>query len=225
MLAAQKPEVVGHVEAPAGLGIGRHRALLVPVGTDLAHRRGAGIFVEQRAHAGEEIEILGPRLVVDVVLRRVRIHVAVEMGEAHALRHGRIVAKLGVVEVEVHGVEPEAVDAPLQPEAHDVQHRVLNRRVVEVQVGLRGEEVVQVVLRAAGVPFPGRAAEDGVPVVGRRAVGLRVGPDIPVGLGVGPVRPALGEPGVPVGGVREHEVDQDAQASCMRRLDQGVEII
>src|SRR3712207_7650857 len=41
-------------------------------------------------------------------------------------------------------------------------------------------EVVQVVLEAPGVPFPGRAAKDRLPIVGWRAIRSGVGPDEPV---------------------------------------------
>ena len=41
-----------------------------------------------------------------------------------------------------HGVEPEAVDAEVHPEPHDVEHRLLHGRVLEVEVGLVAEEPV-----------------------------------------------------------------------------------
>jgi hypothetical protein len=96
----------------------------------------------------------------------------------------RVVAQLLVVEVEVDRVEAEPVDPAIQPEARDGQQFVLHLGVVQVQVGLLLEEVVQVILHPVARPFPGRAAEDRQPVVGRAAIGLGVGPDIPVGLGV-----------------------------------------
>ena len=128
------------------------------------------------------------------------------------------------MEVEVHGVEPEAVDAAFEPEPHRRQQPVLHVGVVEVEVGLLGEEVVQVVLIAPGVPGPGAAAEQREPVVRRRAVKLRVGPDVPVGLRVGPARAALAEERVPVGGVRQHLVDDHLQPERVRARHHGVEV-
>ena len=64
---------------------------------------------------------------------------------------------------------------------------------MEVQVGLRGQEVVQVILPPPAVPFPGRAAEHGNPIRGRRAIGLRIGPDIPIRLGIAAILAAFDE--------------------------------
>ena len=96
--------------------------------------------------------------------------------------------------------------------------------VVEVQIRLFGQEVVHEILLAAGVPLPGGAAEDRQPIVGRRAVRLGVGPHIPVGLGVGAARPALLEPRMLVGSVRDHLVDHHLEAEPVRLGDKGVEI-
>ena len=119
-------------------------------------------------------------------------------GAAVSLRssgiEGWVAAQARVVEVEVHRVEPEPVDAAVEPEARHVEHRVLHGRIVEVEVRLLGQEVVQVVLHPLAVPFPGRAAEHREPVGGRRAVGLRVGPDVPVGPRVVARDAALAEP-------------------------------
>ena len=95
---------------------------------------------------------------------------------------------------------------------------------MEVQVRLAGQEVVQIILHPPAVPLPGRAAEDRQPVVGRRAVGLGVGPDIPIGLGVVAARAAFDEPRMRLGGMRQHEVDHHPDVQGMRRLDDGVEI-
>jgi hypothetical protein len=120
-----------------------------------------------------------------VILVVVGVHRRRDGGVAQLLGERRVVAQFLVVEIEIDGVEPEAVDPPVQPEAHHVEQGFLNFRIVEVQIRLRGEEIVQVILLAVAVPLPGGAAEDRQPVVGRRAIGLGVGPDIPVGLGVG----------------------------------------
>jgi hypothetical protein len=44
-----------------------------------------------------------------------------------------------------HGVEAEAVEPEVQPEAQDVEHRLLDRGAVVVEVRLVGEEAVPVV--------------------------------------------------------------------------------
>ncbi len=97
-------------------------------------------------------------------------------------------------------------------------------RVVEVQVGLLAQEIVQVVLPAARFPGPGDTAEDRQPVVGRRAVFARVGPHVPVGLGIVAALPAFLEPRVLVGSVARHLVDDDLESESMRLRDEPVEI-
>ena len=53
------------------------------------------------------------------------------------VRLGEVLAVRAVALVEVrHGVEPEAVEPEVEPEAQDVQHLLLHFRVVVVQVGL-----------------------------------------------------------------------------------------
>ena len=81
-----------------------------------------------------------------------------------------------------HGVEPEAVDAEVEPEPQDVEHRLLHGRVLVVEVGLVAEEPVPVVLLADRVEGPvGRLGVDeddarvGVLLVG-------VGPDVEVAV-------------------------------------------
>ncbi len=109
---------------------------------------------------------------------------------------GRIVPKPGVVEAEVDGVQAKAVHAAIQPELHIRQYLCLHRRVVEIQVRLAGQEVVQIILPATAVPGPGGTAEHRQPIVGRRAVGFRIGPHVPIGFRVVPAGATFNKPGV-----------------------------
>ena len=63
------------------------------------------------------------------------------------------VGALALVQVG-HRVQPEAVDAQVQPEPQHLEHRVLHPRVLVVQVGLVVEEPVPVVLAAHRVEGP-----------------------------------------------------------------------
>ena len=128
--------------------------------------------------------------------------------------------------VHVDRVDAEAIDAFVQPE--------LDRRGIDsvaggwifpVQVGLGGEEEVEVVFPAAVVPFPRRAAKVSAPIVRRLAgpVGVVSGrpPDIPVPLGTVFRAPGLAEPGVLVGGMVDHEVEDDPHAAGVTGLDES----
>src|SRR5437899_2668533 len=97
----------------------------------------------------------------------------IRLGEEHAVRVARIdlgshsaeksmrlrevlaVRPVTLVEVR-HRVEPEPVEAQVEPEAEHVQHLLLHLAVVVVQVGLVAEEAVPVVLPAQRVPGPVR---------------------------------------------------------------------
>jgi len=104
----------------------------------------------------------------------VDVGLEVERAGALAGRGGGIVPELRVVHREIDGVEAEAVDAAVEPEAGDIEQGVLDLDIVQVQLGLLRQEIVQIVLAAAGVPGPGGAGEDGLPVAGRGPVGFRV---------------------------------------------------
>ena len=80
--------------------------------------------------------------------------------ERHVGEPGQLVGVVGQVRVladAVDHVDPEAVDAAVEPEAHHVVHRRLDLGVGPVQVGLLGEEEVQVVLPGGLVEGPRRA--------------------------------------------------------------------
>ena len=66
------------------------------------------------------------------------------------MRLGQVLA-VGALALEQvgHGVEPEAVEPEVEPEAQDLEHRLLDLGVVEVEVGLVAEEAVPVVRRRA----------------------------------------------------------------------------
>ncbi len=144
---------------------------------------------------------------------------------AHARKAAGCRAAFGRGRIMVHGIQPEAVDTAIQPEAHRIEQRVLHRRVVEIEVRLRGEELVHKILLAHPVPLPGWAPEDRQPVIGRacRRVSDRPRhtsrPSVVVAACA-----ALDEPGVLVRGMRQHLVDDDPQPKPVRLGEHRVEI-
>ncbi len=128
------------------------------------------------------------------------------------------------MEVEVHCIQSEAIDAAIKPKANGLQQCGLNFFVVEVQIRLAGEEIVHVELFARAIPFPSWTAENRQPVVRRSAIGVRVCPNEPVGFGIVAANTAFLEPIVLIGAMRKHLVDHDFQAKAVGFGQHFVEI-
>ena len=111
---------------------------------------------------------------------------AIRIGFGHRFdpKVGGIVAQLLVMEKVIHRVKAKPINAAVQPEPHVFDHPVLHSRVVEIPIRLLHQKVMQVILFAPRIPSPGAAAKHRQPIVGRRAIGFRIGPDKPVGFRV-----------------------------------------
>ncbi|SHN32830.1 hypothetical protein SAMN05216499_13838 [Actinacidiphila paucisporea] len=138
------------------------------------------------------------------------------------------VGKAGCFDQAVGDVDTESVDAEVEPEAQDGAEFVVDGGVVPIEVGLLRGEQVQIPLAGGSVGVggagPGRAAEDGFPVVGRLLAGRSLaGAEVEAGAGggAGAVAQCLEEPGVVVGAVVGHDVEDDPRAEAVRVLDQG----
>ncbi len=142
------------------------------------------------------------------------------------------VGQFGVL-VEAGGdVDAEAVDAAVEPEAQDAVELGGDLGGAPVPVGLFGREHVQVPLAGAAVglrdPGPGRAAEHGVPVVGRlAAVRAPAVGEVEAGTG-GAARPRgerLTKPRVRAGAVVRDDVqehlDPDAPGGGHQQVELG----
>ena len=68
----------------------------------------------------------------------------------------RVVGQAGVLADAVDDVDAEPVDAPVEPEPQDAVHGLDHLGVGPVEVGLLGEEQVEVPLLGVLVPGPGR---------------------------------------------------------------------
>mmetsp|Transcript_23592 Transcript_23592/g.41758 ORF Transcript_23592/g.41758 Transcript_23592/m.41758 type:complete len:213 (-) Transcript_23592:692-1330(-) len=191
---------------------------------DLTHGGDGVIFVKQAAQVLQEAKVFRLVFVVEVFLMVIRVHRRRDVVVALFQWQRRVVAQLGIAVVEIHRVQTEAVHATVQPETGHIEQFLTHFGIMEIQVWLLGQEVVQVVLLAGGVPLPGWTAKDGEPVVGRRAVQLWFSPNKPIGLVVGTVCAAFNEPRVLIRGVGQDQVDDDLDAQFMRLGDQLIEV-
>ena len=210
------------MEGVAAAGILTHRRRGSVAIADFADSDSARIFIKKRPYPFEKDKIFRLGLVVDMLLETIRV------GIRHVMRRRalgrRIVAQLGVVEIVVAGIEPKSVHPAIEPEAHRLDQGIANFGRMEIDVRLRCQEAVHIILHPHPVPFPGWAPEDRQPVVGRGAVGLGIGPHIPVGFGIIAACAALLEPFMLVGSVAEHLIDDDPEAQLMRTGEHRVEI-
>ena len=159
-------------------------------------------------------------------VRRVhRPHAALAQPRVVLRPGGGVVAQLAVLDDRVADVDPEARDPALEPEAQDVVEGVAHAVVPPVQVGLAGQELVQVVLAGLLVQRPRRPAERRAPVVGHAAAGRRVRPDVEVAVRSGPPGKGVLEPGVAIAGVVRDQIEEHADAAIARVGDQRVEIL
>ena len=124
------------------------------------------------------------------------------------------------------GVEPEAVDAGIEPALHDLHDRADHARIVEIEVRLVREEAVPVELAGFRIPGPVRFLGVGEDDPRARIFLVGVAPDIPVARARFRVAAAGAlEPVVLVGGVIDDELGDDPQAAPLGLDDEAPEIL
>ncbi len=135
-----------------------------------------------------------------------------------------VVGALALAQVR-HGVEPESVNAGIEPALHHLQHRADHARVVEVQVRLVREKAVPVIGASLVVPGPVRLLRVGEDDTGAGVLLVVVAPDVPVARARSGAA-ALGalEPGMLVGGVVDHELGDDTQAPPLGFVHEAAEV-
>ena len=130
----------------------------------------------------------------------------------------------------VHHIEAEARHAAVAPEAHHIHECIAHLGVCPIEVRLAHIVHVQVPFAQARLPLPGAPAKGALPVGGRfpRVAGARASPPVAqdvealVAL-IASKRPL--EPGVLHGGMAEHHVEHDAEASRSGLAHKLVEIV
>ncbi len=194
----EEDEVVRQVQFVPGVDVPRDLAEVQQV--DLAHDHPLVVLIDNGPDPSQPLVDGGPVLV---------------MAQA-----GLVIAKFRILRDLVDDVDPEAVDAPVEPEVQDAMHRRRYFGIVPVEVGLLWRERVQVVLPGALVRRPGGSdrGEGRAPVVRRAAVRRRISPDVPVTFWAGAGARRLDEPRVLVGGMVRDPVDDDLDAAAVGAL-------
>ncbi len=142
------------------------------------------------------------------------------------VRLGQVLTVGAVALVEVRDrVETEAVEPEVQPEAQDLEHRLLDLDVVVVEVRLVREEAVPEVRVRVVVPGPvgGLGVDEDDPRVLVAVHGVR--PHVPVALGALGARARLLKPGVIARGVVHHQVGDHADPTLVRGLDEVAHVV
>ena len=124
----------------------------------------------------------------------------------------------------IHHVQAKAADAARRPPAEDLVQFLPHGRVFPVEVRLLDGVLVEVILFQLRHPLPGRAAEGGGHVIGRRAR-FAVTPDIEIMIRIIAALFRLDKPAVFIGGVVEHHVQDDADAPLLCLGNQAVHIL
>ncbi len=202
--AGQIRAIVGHQSVDGEVGLPDHDPIRMAVG-DPSHRLDRGVDAWLIDRSG--LQPAGVR-------RHTR----------PPIRVGRVVAVLLIFVEMVDRVHPESVDAAVEPESQHVAHGFLDLRIAPIEVRLLLQVRVIVVLAGRLVESPSRAAELALPVVWRGAVRLRVSPDIPVPLWMELRGATILEPGMLIGGVVRHEIQDDLEAARVSGLKERVEI-
>src|SRR4051794_18350839 len=105
-----------------------------PLASDLGQSEAVVIAVDHAAKPLEEAADRRMRLVVEMLLE-------IERAESlAAARRGRVIAQFRVVHREIDGIEAKAVDPAIKPEASYCKHRILSCGIMQVEVGLLGQE-------------------------------------------------------------------------------------
>jgi hypothetical protein len=125
---------------------------------------------------------------------------------------------------ERHRVHPEAGDAELDPEPHDLEDLGLDMRIGGVEVGLEVVEAVEVPGLGLLVVRPGGLLHAGKHHALMGVSRLLVGPDVPVAIRRILVGTGRLEPRVLIGGVVDHEVDDHPYAALLAAMGEFDEI-
>ena len=123
-----------------------------------------------------------------------------------------------------HSVQTETVDSEFEPEFHDIPHLFAHRWIVIIQIRLMTEEAMPVIGLGNWVPSPIRHLSVEEDDSGSAIAGVGIAPHIPVTFWIVPRCPRFQEPGMLIGGVVGHHLDNHADATVMSTQQERLEI-
>ena len=127
-----------------------------------------------------------------------------------------------VLSDQMDDIGAKAVDTTIEPETEDAVHRLDDLCLGPVEVGLLGEEEVEIPLPRCGVPCPRRPTERRPPVV-RRLVAQTISPDVPVAPRRITRRPRLEKPRMDGARVVGHPIEENPEPAPVCLDEQTIE--
>ena len=125
-----------------------------------------------------------------------------------------------------NGVEPKAVDSHVEPEPHNLEHRLNDLRIVEVQIRLMTEEAMPVVRLGHRIPGPIRSFRIGEDDARAEIFLIRVAPYIKIALrrARGRVARSL-KPRMLIRGMVDDQFGDHLEAEAVRLLQHVAKIV
>ncbi len=206
----------------------REAILLGDRHVDARHEREVVGHVAFVAVAEILLHVLGP--LVGLGEQHLSLRVGVELGAQlldHGVGLGKVLVRCALALAEVgNGIQPETVDAGVEPALHHLHHGADDARIVEIQVGLVREEAMPVIGVRLRVPGPVRFFRVGEDDAGLRIALVGIAPDVPVACaGAGRTAARAPKPWMLIGGVIDDELGDDAQAAPLGFGDEAAEIL
>ena len=121
-------------------------------------------------------------------------------------------------------VHAKAIDAKLQPEAHDLQNLGLHLRIAGVEVGLKIIEAMKVVCLRGLLVVPCGLLHSGEDDAGCSILWFLLRPNVPLAILRLRIATGLAEPWMLVGGVVHDQVDEDTDTALFAALREFHEI-
>src|ERR1700752_4536610 len=123
-----------------------------------------------------------------------------------------------------HSVQPETIDSEFEPELHGIPHLFAHRWIVIIQIWLMTEEAMPVIGLGNWVPSPIRHLSVEEDDSGSAIACVGIAPHIPVTFWIVPRCPRFQEPGVLIGRVVGHHLDNHPDATVMSARKECLEV-